>query len=106
MHLIFGHVAGEPLAAGVGQKNIVETAMIADIENRGISRDIFFTNDGDLYAGHLQTKAKDGLHDAQGGVNFPMIHSAIKIGMERIRNPTTIMQVSIKRIITVSSRYL
>ena len=37
------------------------------------------------------------------GENFPMIHSTSRIGMERIRYPTTVITISKKRIISVTS---
>ena len=51
LHLSFGNIAGQPRAAGVGEKNIKKTSVVAYIQNGFIRRNQFFANNSNFYTG-------------------------------------------------------
>ena len=58
VHLIFCHIAGGTFAPGVGQQDIIEAAVVSDIEHGRILRNIFFSNYSDFHTGNFQTEVE------------------------------------------------
>ncbi len=65
VHRIFGDITGQARTAAVRADDVKVTAVIGDIEDRFVCRDIFFADDGHFGSGHEQDKTEYPLYKAQ-----------------------------------------
>ena len=63
-HFFFCDISGEPFASAVSQEDVKIAAVVSDEKDRLI-RDIFFSDDSCLDAGHAEDHFKSPLYDAQ-----------------------------------------
>ena len=64
-HFFFGDVAGSDRAAAVSQYDVKVAAVIADVKDRSIFWNIFFSNHGDFGSGNPQDKFENSLNDTK-----------------------------------------
>ena len=108
-HFFLCNITGTDRAATVGKYNVKVASVITNIKDWCVFWDIFFTDYRDLGSGFPQNKLKTAwiirreLISFVRGENFPMIHSTKRIGIDKIRNPMTVMATITKRIIMNSS---
>ena len=63
-HFFFCDISGEPFASAVSQEDVKIAAVVPDKKDRLI-RDIFFSDDSCLDAGHAEDHFKSPLYDTQ-----------------------------------------
>lgn len=63
---LFRDIAGETRTARIGEHDVEEAAVVADVEHRLILWNVFLADDGELYAGEKGDDLKGTLYDAQG----------------------------------------